>query len=116
MRSFDRGCKALLDELRIRGSFPHWAEQAAEEEAIVSSYRNQPEYRYVESEHPGHLAQRHAAHGKVRIKGDARLWAEDAGFDGVEGLTEALRRSAIFNDVRERISRQVKAFEGLVGT
>jgi hypothetical protein len=110
-RSFDRGCKALIDELRIRGSFPHWANEASAEAAIVAAYRDQPEYRHIESEHPGLLAERHAAYGHVRIKGDARIWAEEAGFDSVEGLAEALKRSAIFNDVRDRISRQLEALE-----
>jgi hypothetical protein len=109
--SFDRGCKALLDELRMRGTFAHWAKEASEEQAIVAAYRDQPEYRDIGSEHPGLLAEKHAAYGNVRIKGDARIWAEEAGFDGVEGLAEALRHSAIFNDVRDRISRQLKGLE-----
>jgi hypothetical protein len=113
-RSLDRGCKILLDELRIRGTFSHWAKEASEEAAIVAAYRNQPEYRHIASEHPRRLAEQHAEFCNVRIKGDARIWAEDAGFDGVEGLTEALRRSAIFNDVRDRISRQLTAIETAV--
>jgi hypothetical protein len=115
-RSFDRGCKVLLDELRIAGTFRHWAGEASEKAAILDAYGDQPEYRHIGSEHPGRLAERHAAHGNVRIEGDARIWAEDAGFDGVAGLAEALRRSAIFNDVRDRISRQLKALERAMAT
>lgn len=110
-RSFDRGCKSLLDELRMRGEFVHWAKEAAEKATIVDAYRNQPEYQHIQSEYPGILAESHAAHGNVHIKGDVRIWAEDAGFDGVEGLVEVLRESAIYNDVQARISRQIKAIE-----
>jgi hypothetical protein len=112
-RSFDRGCHALLNELRIRGLFPEWAKAAAEEATIVAAYRGQPEYRDVDEDPPDRLAQRHAAYTGVRITGDARIWAEDAGFDGVAGLAEALRRSAIYNDVSARIARQFEALERL---
>jgi hypothetical protein len=113
-RSLDRGCKALLDELRMRGSFVHWAKEASQEDMILAAYQDRPEYGDIASEHPGLLAERHAAYGKVRIKGDARIWAEDMGFGDVEGLAEALRRAAIFNDVRDRISRHVNALERAV--
>jgi hypothetical protein len=112
-RSFDRGSRALLDELRMRGVFDHWARETAEAAAIVAVYKNQPEYLNVSSEDPAALAGRLAAFGKARVKGDARLWAEDAGFDGADGLAEAIRRSVIFNDIRARISRQISALEQL---
>jgi hypothetical protein len=108
-RSFDRGCKALLDEIRIKGTFPHWAEETSEKAAIVAAYHDQPEYRDIYSEHPKELAERHAAYANVRITGDARIWAEDAGFDGVNELADALRKCAIFNDVRSRIAKQLDA-------
>lgn len=110
-RSFDRGCRSLLDELRIRGIFSHWAKEASEEVNIVTAYRDQPDYKYIWSEHPARLSERHAAHGKVHIMGDARVWAEDAGFEGVEQLADAIRRAVIFEDVRDRISRQLKVLE-----
>lgn len=111
LRSFDRGCKAVLDELRLRGSFPHWAKEAADEVAIVSAYRDRPEYRAVMAENPSVLANEHASHCNVKIKGDARKWASNTGFEGVEGLTDGLRRAAIFHDVRLRIARLLKAGE-----
>jgi hypothetical protein len=109
--SLDRGCKALLVALRMRGTFVHWAKEASEQEAVVSAYRDQPEYRDIATTHPALLAERHARRGKVSIRGDARIWAEEAGFDGAEGLAEGLRRSAIYDDVKGRISRQLDALE-----
>ncbi len=110
-RSFDRGAKATLDELRFTGRFPHWAAEAAEAAAIVAAYGQQLDYRGVEAEDPAVLAERHAAAGHTRITGDARVWAEDAGFDGVEGLAVALQQATIVNDVRARMARQVEALE-----
>ena len=110
-RSFDRGCKSLLDELRVHGLFTRWAKEAADKEALFATYQNQEEYLATKLEHPGALAERHAACGHARIRGDASLWAEEAGFDGVAGLAEALRRSAVVNDVQNRISIQVAIIE-----
>lgn len=115
-RSFDRGCRALLDEVRIRGSFRHWAKEAAEETAIVNAYGEEPEYRHVWSEHPARLAAMHAASGKVKIKGDAKIWAEEAGFEDVEGLAQGLSRATIFNEVRARIARQIQALERVLAS
>ena len=109
--SLDRGAKTLADELRMRGEFPKWANAAAEQAAIVSAYQTRPEYRGIAEEDPRLLAQRHAAHTDVRIEGNASLWAENAGFDFVSALVDALRRSVIAADVRARIARQLEAIE-----
>jgi hypothetical protein len=113
-RSFDRGCKALLDELRVTGLFNRWAKEAADAEKLFATYRDQPEYLDVRFEHPAVLAQRHADRGYTRIRGDAGLWAEEAGFDGAAGLAEAVKRATIVNHVRDRIARQVAALQGLL--
>ena len=113
-RSFDRGAKALLDELRARGDFPDWATQAAESTAIIRAYQGQPEYQRIEQEDPARLAEQHAAHTGLQIIGDARVWAEDAGFDGVTGLIEALRRAVIFDDVSARITRELMALGRII--
>lgn len=113
-RSFDRGAKAVLDELRARGDFPTWAEQAAEATTVTCAYQGQSEYQRVDQEDPARLAEQHAAHTGLRITGDARAWAEDAGFDGVTGLIEALRRAAIFDDVRARITHELAALEYII--
>jgi hypothetical protein len=114
--SLDRGCKALLVALRMRGTFVHWATEASEQEVVVSAYRDQPEYLDIETTHPALLAERHTRGRKVRIRGDAGLWAEEAGFDGVEGLAEGLRRSAIYDDVKRRVSRQLDALKATFPT
>jgi hypothetical protein len=105
VRGFDRGSRPFLNELRMRDQFPEWANAVAEKAMIVAAYRDQPEYRDLDNADPAYLAEIHAAHTGVRITGDARVWAEDTGFDGVTELADALRRSAIYNDVRARISR-----------
>ncbi len=109
--SLDRGAKSLLDELRTRGEFPKWANAAAEQAAIVNTYQTRPEYRVIAEEDPRLLAQRHAAYTDVRIEGNASAWAENAGFDFVSALVDALRRSVIAGDVRARIARQLEAIE-----
>ena len=110
-RSFDRGCRALLDELRIRGTFQQWALQAVEAESLFAVYANEPEYTALQTEHPASLAEKHAESGHARILGDAGVFAEHRGFDGVSSLADALRRNAVVNDVRRRISTQVEALQ-----
>lgn len=106
--SLDRGAKSLADELRMRGIFPQWANAAAEEATIVNAYQSNPEYKNTAEEDPRLLAKRHAAHTNVQIRGNAIDWAEDAGFDSVSALIDALARSVIANDVRARIARQLE--------
>jgi hypothetical protein len=107
--SFDRGTKSLIDELRMRGTFSKWAAATAEQASILEAYRNRPEYQDIEEEDPRLLALRHAANTKVRIEGDAGVWADGAGFETVSDLVEALRRSVIAHDVRARIAHQLEA-------
>lgn len=110
-RGMDRGCRTVLDEARVQDLFCDWAKDAAEEEMIVAAYREEPEYEYVRQEDPPYLAAVHNSSSRVRIRGDARRWAEDAGFDDIEDLIEALRRSAVYYDVKSRIARQMRALE-----
>lgn len=107
----DRGCRAILNEARMRNVFPDWAKAAVREETIVAAYQDQPEYDSVHQEEPRRLAALHYANSNVRIKGDARIWAEDAGFADVLDLQEALKHSAIYYDVKARIARQLRALE-----
>jgi hypothetical protein len=44
-------------------------------------------------------------------RGVGRCRAEDAGFEGVHELADAVQHAVIFNDVRCRISRQLKILE-----
>lgn len=106
-RPFDRGCKRLLDELRLNGTFAFWASEAYEKTVIVDAYGSRPEYRAVSGALPAQLAKLHADSGHVRITGDAQMWAEYLGFESPETLSEALERAVIFNDVNNRISRQL---------
>jgi hypothetical protein len=109
IRGFDRGARPILNELRRRGEFPGWAAAAAEEAVIFGAYRNQPEYELIEREHPAKLAATHAARTGVRIAGDVRLWAEQAGFEDVTAVEEALCRSAVYLDVKCRIHSHLEA-------
>lgn len=111
-RSMDRGCKRLLDELRAQGVFEHWAKDAVQHDSVVAAYVDQPEYEFAKTENPAVLADRHARHGGVEVRGDARLWAEDAGFYDVDALAAAIRRATVYDEVRERISRSVSALDG----
>jgi hypothetical protein len=111
----DRGCRMVLNEARMRGVFADWAKSTAEKETVVSAYRGQPEYASVGQEDPRLLAALHYANSNVHIKGDARVWAMDAGFDDVQTLQEALKDSAIYYHVKARIARQMRALEGAGG-
>jgi hypothetical protein len=118
-RGLDRGCRAVLNEARIRNVFADWAEAAAEQETIVAAYRSQPEYDGVHNEDPRRLAALHNARSAVRIKDDAWSWGEDAGFEDVVDLIEDLKHSAIYYDVKARIARQLRALdraEGMLAT
>lgn len=113
-RGLDRGCKVLLDELRMRGLFPCWAKHASQENAIIANYWDEPEYHSIRNEDPRLLAERHAANGGVHVRGDASMWAEEAGFEDVGELAEALRRAVVAEDVRNRIVRQLRVFEDML--
>lgn len=103
--SFDRGSKCFLDELRRRGIYAEWAKRAAQEFATAAAYQEQAEYKSRRTMDPRELAEKHAVATGVRVTGDAKVWASDAGFDGDYGLRAALERSAIARDVQERIDR-----------
>ena len=102
-RGFDRGLKPVLDELRRRGVFPLLAEQAAEEKLLAEAFSSRSDYADVDSISSAVLATRHATRGGASITGDARLWAQENGFEGVDDLADGLRRSFIASDVRERV-------------
>lgn len=108
---FDRGCRAVLDELRIRGQYRHWVNEASNAMTIVSTYQDQPEYQSISSADPAELAAAHSENTGVHIYGDATVWAENAGFAGAHGLAEALRRASIFQLVKQRIDRVLKAYQ-----
>jgi len=105
IRTFDRGSKCFLDELRRRGIYAEWAKRAAQEFATATAYQEQAEYKRLRAMDPRDLAEEHAVATGVRITGDAKVWASDAGFDRDHGLRAALERSAIARDVQERIDR-----------
>jgi hypothetical protein len=105
IRGFDRGSKYLLDELRRQGIYVEWARRAAQEGVVADAYREQGEYQGLALRDPRELAEEHAAATGVRVTGDAKAWAADAGFENDWGLKEALQRSAIARDVQERIAR-----------
>ncbi len=77
----------------------------------MAAYRDEPEYDGVRQEDPRRLAALHNAYSGVRIEGDARIWAEDAGFDDVVDLQEALKDSVVFYDVKDRVARQLRALD-----
>jgi hypothetical protein len=101
---FDRGAKALLDELRRLGAYPEWARRAAEDKLIADSYFELQDYEPFRSADPAGLAQSHGESTGVRIVGDAGEWAEERGFESVVGLEGALRRAAVCDDVRRRLA------------
>jgi hypothetical protein len=57
-------------------------------------------------------ARDHERHTGVEIVGDARVWAENAGFENVSELADQLRRATIYRDVKRRIERQWSAIAG----
>jgi hypothetical protein len=95
--------------MRRQGIYQEWAVRAAQDAKIYDAYREQASYSDVPSQEPAELAAEHAAATGVHVIGDAKVWAADAGFDGDWGLREALVRSAITRDVKERIARKLEA-------
>jgi hypothetical protein len=107
-RGFDRGVRPVLNELRRRGQFEHWASVSAEEQAVVDSYAHLPECKELELEHPRRLASMHAANSGVRIEGDVKQWADGAGFEDVVALEEALYRAVLYQGVKSQIAAHLK--------
>jgi hypothetical protein len=107
----DRGCRAILDEARMRDIFHDWAATAAEQQDIVAAYRHEAEYSAVHHDDPRRLAALHNAHSEARVNGDAQAWAEEVGFEEIEDLVSALGDSAIYYDVKTRVASQLKAME-----
>jgi hypothetical protein len=110
-RGLDRGTRYFLDELRRRGHYTEWASRAAAESSCAAAYSEEPEYELLRTKDPDELAKEHANATAVRITGDVRIWAADAGFDGPEGLREGLERAAICRDVRARVARLLSMLE-----
>jgi len=99
-RGLDRGVKYVLDELRLNGEYPRWAEAAAEEHVIATAYGDADYSAALQD--PVFLVADHVAATGCMVEA-APEWAFDAGFEDAEGVVEALRRAAISRDVRGRI-------------
>jgi len=102
-RGLDRGTRYFLDELRRRGTYPAWAARAVEETSCATAFEATGDYDYLRQVDVNQLAAEHAAATGVRFGADLGAWAEIAGFEDLQGLKEALDRSAIFRDVQRRI-------------
>lgn len=110
-RRMDRGCRAVLDEARMRNLFVDWARGTVEGNEIFSAFRHEPEYEEMLLQPSQKLAERHNHESAVQIDGDAQIWAEDAGFEDIVDLREALKRSVVISDVKGRIERQMRAID-----
>ena len=108
LRSFDRGCRALMDQMRIDGKFTEALQAAIEFQEIYDKFAHEPRSVAVREASPSHLAERHARASGVVITGDAEEWAEERGLDGVGELANVLGKASIVNDVRERASRALE--------
>ena len=114
-RCFDRGCRSLVDELRLEGVFEQWLDDAAESAQICDAFSSEQTYRRFAGMDPRDLAVHHARASGIEIHGDAQLWAEDAGFEGTKGLAEAFKRAVVADDVRRRVRRVLGAIEHMLG-
>ena len=107
-RGLDRGVKYVLDELRLNGEYPRWAEAAAEEHLIATAYGDADYSAALQD--PEFLVTDHVAATGFMVEATPE-WAFDAGFEDAEGVVEALRRAAISRDVRRRIREVLESPE-----
>jgi hypothetical protein len=110
--AFDRGCRALLDQLRLEGEFEEWSELALESKTIYDAFAPEASASDRAGPEPALLAKLHAEAGGAEIIGDANEWAEYAGFEDSAALAHALRRAMVVRDVRRRVSRIAKLIAG----
>jgi hypothetical protein len=87
-----RSTRIVLDELRLDGRYPEWADRAAAEERVL---RSRPE---LDARQPvrlslDELAASHQQWAGRRFPTATRLWAAEAGFHTADNLRAALKRS-----------------------
>ncbi|HEX6508075.1 MAG TPA: TfuA-related McrA-glycine thioamidation protein [Chloroflexota bacterium] len=92
---FERTTKIVLDELRLRNRYQHFAEEAAEQERILKEH-----YMYQEESAPEELPWQplvveHLRETECRMDIHAPLWAEEAGFRDLAELCIELQRARL---------------------
>ena len=106
-RGLDRAVRYVLDELRLRGSYPHWAAAAVDEYACAMAHEDTSWYPTLLHSDGEWLAARHEDATGRRI-GCLSDFAEECGFEDAEAVRDALRRALIHRDVRERATAALK--------
>jgi hypothetical protein len=92
---FERTTKIVLDELRLRNRYQHFAEGAAEQERILTEH-----YPYLQESAPEELPWQslvveHLRETECRMEVHAPLWAEEAGFRDLAELVIELQRARL---------------------
>jgi hypothetical protein len=92
---FERTTKIVLDELRLRNRYQHFAEAAAEQERVL-----QEGYSHLQATAPDDLPWRtllveHLRETECQMDVSAHLWAEEAGFRDLGELCGELQRARL---------------------
>jgi hypothetical protein len=87
-----RTTRWVLDELRLKGTYPAWVKRTAAQERLLEG---RPEHENVGTSWTTleELLQEHLRWTECRIDIDPRAWAEEAGFHGESNLKHELSRA-----------------------
>jgi septum formation protein len=88
----ERTTRLVLDELRLDGRYPEWADRAAAQERVLRSRPDLDEHDPVRLS-LDELVESHREWTGRRLPVPARVWAEEAGFHTPDNLRAALKRS-----------------------
>jgi len=89
----DRSTKTVLDELRLRGSYPEWMARAAAQERLLGTEKAREDHSAAIRTPLEELLAEHREWTECRIDVDAASWAEEAGFHSDGNLKMELSRA-----------------------
>jgi ubiquinone/menaquinone biosynthesis C-methylase UbiE len=104
---FVRTTRTVLDELRLRNRYEHYADEAAEQERIL-----QERHPYFQETDPDELTWQtlvvdHLRETECRMDVHAALWAEEAGFRDLGEMCTELQRARFVRHYRRDLARRL---------
>lgn len=113
---FARTTRVVLDELRLRNRYEHYADGAAEQERVLRD-----QYPHLQEEDPEELPWQalvveHLQETECRMDVHAALWAEEAGFRDISELSIELQRARLARHYKQELARRLlSGIETLTG-